>query len=66
MMMPRKMRTMREITNTYYRNDDGDYIRKDRERNGIPVWFVEINGNIEGMYATKEAAFKGFAKAVEK
>jgi len=65
-MMPKKMRTMREVTETYYRNSDGDYIKKDKWSEGKEYWFVEIDGEITGMYKTKEAAFKGFAKVVEK
>ena len=56
-----KLRTMRKISRSCYRNADNDCIMLTGQRKGTPMWFIEIDGDADGYFLTKEEAFKAFA-----
>ena len=62
MMMPRKMMTLRKVNETYYMNEDGDFVRK---FNGDNFWTVAVGDKVEAA-GTMQDAMKAFARIVER
>lgn len=64
--MPNKMMTMRKINDTYYRNNDGDYVRRFPQDIEEGTWTICIDDEITVITGDMKDAIKTFASIVEK